>query len=61
MAERERRLTRPYGGVFVARSQVMDADDIHRALRRMSHEILERLQGFEKQWDRFVEQMEANR
>ena len=47
MAERERRLTRPYGGVFVARAQVMDADDIHRALRRMSDEILERNYGLD--------------
>lgn len=27
-------------------------------LSRTSHEMLERLQGFEKQWDRFVEQMD---
>jgi DNA recombination protein RmuC len=27
-------------------------------LSRTSHEILERLQGFEKQWERFVEQMD---
>ena len=27
-------------------------------LSRTSHEILQRLQGFEKQWDRFVEQMD---
>jgi DNA recombination protein RmuC len=27
-------------------------------LSRTSHQILERLQGFEKQWDRFVEQMD---
>ncbi len=47
MAERERRMTRPYGGVFVARSQVMDADEIHRALRRMAHEILERNHGLD--------------
>ena len=45
MAERERRLTRPYGGVFVARSRVMDAEDIHRALRRMAHEVIERNHG----------------
>lgn len=45
MAERERRMTRPFGGVFVARSQVMDAADIRRAIRRMAHEILERNQG----------------
>jgi len=47
VAERERRLTRPYGGVFVARSQVMDAEAIHRAVHRMAHEILERNQGIE--------------
>jgi pyrimidine operon attenuation protein / uracil phosphoribosyltransferase len=41
MAERERRLTRPFGGVFVARSQVMDADDLRRATWRMAHEIVE--------------------
>ncbi len=41
MAERERRLTRPFGGVFVARTRVMDADDLRRATRRMAHEILE--------------------
>lgn len=38
-------MTRPYGGVFVARTRVMDAEDIHRALRRMAHEILERNHG----------------
>jgi pyrimidine operon attenuation protein/uracil phosphoribosyltransferase len=47
MAERERRLTRPYGGVFIARTRVMDADDIHRALRRMAHEVLERNHGLD--------------
>jgi pyrimidine operon attenuation protein / uracil phosphoribosyltransferase len=41
MAERERRLTRPFGGVFVARTQVMDADDLRRATWRMAHEIVE--------------------
>ena len=40
-------MTRPYGGVFVAHSRVMDADDIHRALRRMAHEILERNHGLD--------------
>jgi len=45
MAERERRMTRPYGGVFIARSQVMDTDDMHRAIRRMAHEIIERNHG----------------
>ena len=48
MAERERRLTRPYGGVFVARTRVMDAEDIHRAIRRMAHEILERNHGIDE-------------
>ena len=48
MAERERRLTRPYGGVFVARTQVLDAEGIHRAVRRMAHEILERNHGLDE-------------
>jgi pyrimidine operon attenuation protein/uracil phosphoribosyltransferase len=47
MAERERRTTPPYGGVFVARTQVMDADDVHRALWRMAHEVIERNQGLD--------------
>ena len=47
MAERERRTTPPYGGVFVARSQVMDADDVRRAIWRMAHEIIERNHGLE--------------
>lgn len=47
MAERERRLTPPYGGVFVARTEVMDGDDIRRAVWRMAHEIIERNQGTE--------------
>ena len=45
MAERERRSTPPYGGVFVARTQVMDADDVRRAIWRMGHEIVERNHG----------------
>ena len=47
MAERERRLTRPFGGVFVARTRVMDADDLRRATRRMAHEILEATGGLD--------------
>ena len=31
LAERERALTPPYGGVFVPRTRVMDADDVQRA------------------------------
>jgi pyrimidine operon attenuation protein / uracil phosphoribosyltransferase len=45
VAERERRLTPPYGGVFVARKKVMTADDIQRAVWRMAHEIVERNHG----------------
>ena len=48
MAERERRLTRPFGGVFVARTQVMDADDIRRATWRMAHEIVEANAGLDE-------------
>jgi len=32
-------------GVFVAKSEVMDADDVRRALWRMAHEILEHNHG----------------
>jgi pyrimidine operon attenuation protein/uracil phosphoribosyltransferase len=45
LAERERRSTPPYGGVFVARSRVMDADDVQRAIWRMAHEIIEHNHG----------------
>jgi pyrimidine operon attenuation protein/uracil phosphoribosyltransferase len=45
LAERERRTTPPYGGVFVPRTQVMDADDVRRAIWRMAHEVLERNHG----------------
>lgn len=47
MAERERRLTPPYGGVFVPRTRVMSADDMARATKRMAHEIIERNQGLD--------------
>ncbi len=47
MADRERRMTPPFGGVFVARTQVLSADDLIRALKRMAHEILERNQGLD--------------
>lgn len=47
MAERERRMTRPYGGVFVPRAEVMNADEVGRAVRRMAHEILERNGGID--------------
>ena len=47
MAERERRSTPPFGGVFVARTQVLDADDVRRAIWRMAHEIVERNHGLD--------------
>ena len=45
MAERERRLAPPFGGTYVARSQVLDAEAIQRALTRIAHEIIERNSG----------------
>ena len=45
MAERERALAPPYGGVFVARTTVMPPDDVQRALWRMANEVLERNHG----------------
>ena len=48
MAERERKGSPPYGGTFVARSRVMDRSDLARAVKRMSHEILERNHGLDE-------------
>lgn len=45
MGERERRGAPPFGGDFVSRAEVMDADQIKRAIRRMAHEIVERNGG----------------
>ena len=47
MAERERRITPPYGGVFVARKRVMDAEAVRRAITRIAHEVIERNAGLE--------------
>lgn len=47
MAERERALAPPYGGVFLARSVVLEPDDVKRATRRIAHEIVERNHGGE--------------
>jgi pyrimidine operon attenuation protein / uracil phosphoribosyltransferase len=47
VAERERRLTPPRGGVFVPRTKVLSGDDVQRALRRIAHEISERNRGLE--------------
>jgi pyrimidine operon attenuation protein/uracil phosphoribosyltransferase len=47
VAERERRSTPPFGGVFVARTQVLDAEDVRRAIWRMAHEIVEANHGLD--------------
>ncbi len=47
MAERERKLTPPRGGTFVPRVQVLSAADVHRALTRIAHEIVERNRGLD--------------
>jgi pyrimidine operon attenuation protein / uracil phosphoribosyltransferase len=47
VAERERRITPPYGGVFVARKRVMDAEAVRRAITRIAHEVIERNAGLE--------------
>ena len=47
MAERERRRTPPFGGVFIARSTVLDNDAVARAVRRMAHEVVERNSGLD--------------
>lgn len=48
MAERERRLTPPFGGVFVARTQVMAPEDMQRAIWRIAHEIVEHNHGLDR-------------
>ena len=47
MAERDRRITPPFGGVFVPHKRVMDADDVARATVRIAHEVIERNHGLE--------------
>ncbi|HUR78236.1 MAG TPA: bifunctional pyr operon transcriptional regulator/uracil phosphoribosyltransferase PyrR [Acidimicrobiales bacterium] len=44
MAERERTVA-PGAAVFVARTQVMSADDLRRAVTRIAHEVVERNHG----------------
>jgi pyrimidine operon attenuation protein / uracil phosphoribosyltransferase len=48
VAERERSAAPPFGGAFLARSKVMDADGLRRAVTRIAHEIIERNQGLER-------------
>ncbi|HEV3327967.1 MAG TPA: bifunctional pyr operon transcriptional regulator/uracil phosphoribosyltransferase PyrR [Acidimicrobiales bacterium] len=45
MAATEGRRTRPGGAVFQPRAQLLSAEDVGRALRRMAHEIVERNSG----------------
>ena len=45
MAVQEDGSTPHIRGIFVARSEVMDSDDVRRALWRMAHEILEHNHG----------------
>ncbi len=47
MAERERALTPPSGGVFHARAEVMSAADLKRAITRIAHEVVERNHGLD--------------
>jgi pyrimidine operon attenuation protein / uracil phosphoribosyltransferase len=47
LAERERAAAPPHGGVFLARSQVMTADDMRRAVTRIAHEVVERNHGLD--------------
>ena len=47
MADRERRMAPPFGGVFFSRSTVMDAEQVQRALTRVAHEIIERNRGLD--------------
>ena len=47
MGIRERSATPPLRGAFVPRSQVMDANDLRRAITRIAHEVVERNHGLE--------------
>jgi pyrimidine operon attenuation protein/uracil phosphoribosyltransferase len=42
MSSEDERQTPPGGLAFLAKSQLLSADDVSRALRRMAHEIVER-------------------
>jgi pyrimidine operon attenuation protein/uracil phosphoribosyltransferase len=48
LAERERKSTPPVGGGVVARTQVLDADDVRRAVWRMAHEVIEHNHGLDE-------------
>ncbi len=40
-------MSRPFGGVFVPRTRVMDQADVRRAVTRIAHEVIERNAGLE--------------
>jgi pyrimidine operon attenuation protein/uracil phosphoribosyltransferase len=48
MAERERRLVRPYGATFVPRVDIMDRLELQRSLRRIAQEIAEHNPGLDE-------------
>lgn len=48
MSKHVRKKPPPNGGFFVARSQVMDASSVQRAIRRMAYEITERNEGLDR-------------
>jgi len=45
--EPRERSTPPPGGVFAARREVLNADDVRRAVTRIAHEIVERNRGLD--------------
>jgi pyrimidine operon attenuation protein / uracil phosphoribosyltransferase len=48
VAERERRHARPRGTLFIPRSQLLSAEEVDRAVRRMAHEVNESLGSVEE-------------
>jgi pyrimidine operon attenuation protein/uracil phosphoribosyltransferase len=40
-------MSRPFGGVFVPRTRVMDVADVRRAITRIAHEVIERNAGLD--------------
>jgi len=48
MNEDENRQDRQRGLAFVVKSQLLTADDVSRAMKRMAHEVIERNQGLEQ-------------
>jgi len=48
MTQHEERQDRQRGLAFVVKSQLLTADDVSRAMKRMAHEVIERNQGLEQ-------------